>query len=357
MRPLAGLRVVDLSRLLPGPFLTSILADLGADVVKVEAPGVGDETRLIPPEVEGAGYAFAAANRGKRSIVLDLKSAGGVEVAHRLAQRADVLVESFRPGVMDRLGLSDAALAAANPRLVRCSLVGYPPGENRDDPGHDLNYQALAGLLALGGGEPAMPRAQVADMGGALYAATGILAALLARERTGHGARVEVALSDAATAFNALPLARVAAGQDVDDEGWELTGQVPCYRTYRCGDGRHVAFAPLEPKFWARFCDATGVDPSLQFDRSREAHATLEALFAARPAAEWLRELRAAGVPITPVLAPAEVRAPAGPASPLTRAPSRGRPPALGEHADAILREVGYGEAEVAALRKAGALG
>lgn len=357
MRPLAGLRVVDLSRLLPGPFLTSILADLGADVVKVEAPGVGDETRLLPPEVDGAGYAFAATNRGKRSIVVDLKTAEGAEVVRRLAARADVLVESFRPGVMDRFGLSDATLAAVNPRLVRCALVGYPPGEYRDDAGHDLNYQALAGMLTLSAREPSPPASQVADLGGALFGATGVLAALLARERTGQGARVEVALADAALAFNALPLARARAQPGDDHEGWELTGLMPCYRLYRCADDRLLAFAALEEKFWSRFCASTGIDETLRLDRSPEAHAAMETLFASRSSQAWLAQLRKAGVPVTPVLAPAEVGRLVSPSTPLTHAPSPGRIPALGEHTDAVLREAGYDDAAVGRLRAAGAVG
>ena len=335
------MRVVDLSRLLPGPFLTSVLADLGADVVKVEAPGVGDETRLMP-------YAFDVLNARKRSIVVDLKTREGAALVRRLAARADILVESFRPGVMDRLGLSDAALESANPRLVRCSLVGYPPGEHRDDVGHDLTYQALAGVLALTPGEPAPPPVQAADLGGALYGSTGILAALLARERTGKGARIEVALSEAARAMNALALARAAAGEGAAG-GWELAGTMPCYRVYRCADGGHVAFAALEAKFWARACDAMGADEALQFDGSPEAHATMERLFATRPAAEWVRRLRDAGVPVAPVLSPAQVE-PARPSSPLV-AREPGRVPRLGEDTDAVLREAGYTDAEIAALR------
>lgn len=354
-RPLEGLRVLDLSRLLPGPFLTQLLYDLGAQVVKVEAPGLGDETRWIPPDVEGVGYPFAAVNRGKLSIVLDLKTPGGVEAIKRLATRSDVLLESFRPGVMDRLGLSDATLEALNPRLVRCSLVGYPPGEYRDDVGHDLNYQSLAGILALGA--PSAPPTQVADLGGALYGAAGILAALLARERTGRGARVEVALADAALAFNALPLARARVAGASDEPGWELTGTIPCYRLYGCADGRHVALAALEQKFWLRFAEATGIDESLQYDRSPEAHAQVEALFATRSATEWVAALRKAGVPITPVLAPEEVRAPASPASPLTRAAGAGRAPALGEHTGAVLRDAGFSPEEIRALREGGAFG
>ena len=337
---LAGLRVLDLSRLLPGPFLTEILAGLGADVVKVEAPGMGDETRLMP-------YAFDALNGRKRSIVVDLRSEGGRDVILRSAARADVLVESFRPGVMDRLGLDDATLSRANPRLVRCSLVGYPPGEYRADAGHDLNYQALAGILPLLG-EPRPPPTQSADLGGALYGAVAVLAALHERARTGVGRRVEVALADAALALNTLPLARARAGESTWG-AWELTGTIPCYRVYRCADGEHVAFAALEQRFFQRFAQATGVDAALQYDPA--GHGALEALFATRPAAAWVAALREAGVPITPVLTCDQVRAQVGPATPLAPAPP-GSAPELGRDTDAVLRELGYSDADARALRE-----
>lgn len=339
---LAGLKVLDLSKLLPGPFLTDVLQGLGADVIKVEAPGLGDETRLMP-------YAFDALNGGKRSIVIDLKSPGGRDVLLRLAARADVLVESFRPGVMDRLGLDDATLARANPRLVRCALVGYPRGEHRDDVGHDLNYQALAGILTLAG-EPRPPPTQTADLGGALYGAVAVLAALLERERTGQGRRVEVALADAALALNTLPIARAKAGEEARGE-WELTGAIPCYRVYRCADGKHVAFAALEQRFFERFAGATGVDVALQYDPA--GHAVLETLFATRAAGDWVTTLRQAGVPITHVLAPDEVDARASPATPLRDAPPRPAP-GLGEHTDDVLREAGYSAADVKRMRDAG---
>lgn len=342
---LAGLRVLDLSRLLPGPFLTQLFAELGADVVKIEAPGIGDEARIAP-------YAFEAVNAGKRSVVVDLKRAEGRDVVLRLASKSDVLVENFRPGAMERLGLSDDALSRANPRLVRCSLVGYPAGELRDDAGHDLNYQATAGILALAPGLRAPP-AQVADIGGALYAATAILAALLERERTGQGRRIEIALVDAALAFNTLPLARARGGEE-GAGAWELTGTIPCYRTYACSDGKHVALGALETRFFERFAEATGVGVLLQYDPA--GHAVLEALFATRTADGWVATLRKASVPISRVLAPDEVRAPAGPATPLVGAPSTARAPELNEHAEAVLREAGYSAEEIGRLRAAGIL-
>lgn len=368
-RPLAGIRVLDLSRLLPGPFLTQVLADLGADVVKVEEPGAGDYARWIPPMVDGAGYAFSAVNRGKRSLAIDLKQTGGADLVLRLAERSDVLVESFRPGVLDRLGLGDHALAARNPRLVRVSLVGYPPGARRDEPGHDLNYEAVAGILATQGAhEQPMPGAvPLGDLAGALYGAAGVLAALLERERTGQGRRIEVALADAALAFHALALQRAAGDEPLPERGaWELAGGLPCYRAYRCSDGGFMALAALEPKFWDRFVEAAG-EPGLapfHVDTSPAAHTRLAEVFARRTRAEWADLARRHGVPLTPVLAPREALEEArvrlgglpGPGTPLTGAPSGGRVPPLGDDAEEVLREAGFSDDEVADLRRHGAL-
>lgn len=367
MRPLEGFRVLDLTRLLPGPFLSQVLADLGAAVVKVEEPGVGDYARWIPPvSADGAGYAFAAVNRGKRSIAIDLKAKDARDVVLRLAARSDVLLESFRPGVMERLGLGDAALAQANPRLVRCGLVGYGPGPLRDDAGHDLNYEAMAGILATQGPreratESAVP---VADLAGAMYAATGILAALLEGERTGAGRRVEVALADAALAFHAITLERATHESDLPPRGeWELGGGLPCYRTYRCADGRFLALGALEEKFWSRFAVAVGRDDLAPRHLDASAIPDVEALFASDARDAWADRLRKAGVPATPVLEPREVLAHpqharfggrVGPGAPLTGGPSRGEVPALGAHTDEVLREAGYSDDDVARLRASG---
>lgn len=363
-RPLEGVRVLDLTRLLPGPFLSQVMADLGADVVKVEEPEMGDPARWIPPMVDEVGSGFAAVNRGKRSLALNLKAPGAAEALLRMLPRYDVLLESFRPGVMARLGLSDHALAEANPRLVRASLVGYGPGPLRDAVGHDLNYEAVAGILAAQGDRraPVASAVQVGDVGGALYALAGVLGALMERERTGKGRHVEVALADAALAFNVLNLARSEA--PARGEG-ELTGGLPGYRLYRCREGRFVALGALEPRFWSLFCEAVGKPgwEALRQERSRGAHLQVEALFATRTAEEWLALLGKAGVPLTAVLEPAEALAAfprfegaPGPGSPLTHRPARGKAPGLGEHTDEVLGEAGFSPAEVAALREAGAL-
>lgn len=368
-RPLDGLRVLDLTRLLPGPFLTQVLCDLGADVVKVEEPGIGDYARHAPPEVDGAGHWFSAVNRGKRSVAVNLKSPEGIEVVRRLAARADVFLEGFRPGVLDRLGLGDAALQALNPRLVRVSLVGYAPGPYRDEAGHDLNYESIAGILAIQGepARPALSAVPVADLAGAMYGAVAVLSALRERDATGRGRRVEVALADAAFAFNAIHLTRAASG-DVPARGdWELGGAMPGYRCYRCADGAWLALGTLEPRFWDRFVAAVGDDSlaPLHMDAAPEAHARMDALFATRGRDDWLSLFAKSGVPATPVLAPDEALAHPyaarfqgrpGPAAPLTQRPSDGPVPGLGEHTDAVLRELGYDGAAIARLRDDGAV-
>jgi crotonobetainyl-CoA:carnitine CoA-transferase CaiB-like acyl-CoA transferase len=306
-------------------------------------------------------------NRGKRSLALNLKAPGASETLLRMAPSFDVLLESFRPGVLARLGLSDHALAQANPRLVRASLVGHGPGPLRDAVGHDLNYEAVAGVLAMQGDAraPVASAVQVADVGGALYALSGVLAALYERERTGKGRHVEVALADAALAFNVLHLARAKDPEAPGRGEGELTGGIPGYRLYRCRDGRFLALAALEPRFWTLFCEAVGKPgwEPLHQDRSRGAHLEVESLFATRPSDEWAALLHKAGVPATPVLEPAEALAQfprfegaPGPGSPLTHRPSRGRWPGLGEHTREVLAEAGFSEAEVEALQASGAV-
>ncbi|HEV7557635.1 MAG TPA: CaiB/BaiF CoA-transferase family protein, partial [Kofleriaceae bacterium] len=206
---LAGIRVLDLSRLLPGPFLTMILADMGADVVKIEDPRVGDYLRAFPPAKGGLAGRFLAINRGKRSLALDLKEPVARDALLKMAAKADVVVESFRPGVMDKLGIGYAALAAVNPKLVLCSISGYgQTGPYTHRAGHDINYIGLAGVLAMCGpadGPPVMPGVQIADLaGGALWGATAILGALVGRDRTGRGAHLDISMTEGALALLAV---------------------------------------------------------------------------------------------------------------------------------------------------------
>src|SRR5579862_2885570 len=266
--PLDGLRVLDLTRLLPGGYASLLLADFGADVVKVEDTGIGDYIRWSAPHYEGADVTarsalFLALNRGKRSIRIDLKQERGKEVLLRLVRDADVLLESFRPGVLDRLGVGYDRLREENRALVYCAITGYgQEGPLRDRSGHDINYLALNGLLGLTGeadGPPVQPAGQIADIGGgALTAVIGILMALRERDRSGQGQLVDCSMFDGSLSWLALVAAELLAGGSVPRRGrLSLGGGIVCYRPYRCADG-YVTLGALEPKFWAEFCRGVG---------------------------------------------------------------------------------------------------
>jgi alpha-methylacyl-CoA racemase len=252
---LRGVRVLDLSRLLPGPMCTQLLADMGASVTRVEDPRQGDAARLVPPHLaDGQGACFHAVNRGKHVMQLDLKSSEGREQLLRMCADADVLVESHRPGVMARLQLSATTLLQAHPHLVVCSISGY--GATTDlaaRAGHDLNYMARSGVLGMMKQPQVLP-VQMADVaGGAMSAALQICAALLAKQQHGHGCHIDVNMMAGAQAAAAMSFARILAGSDVGED--PLLGEFACYHVYPCADG-HVAVGALEPKFWWAMCDA-----------------------------------------------------------------------------------------------------
>lgn len=255
---LEGVRVLDLTRLLPGPFCTQYLAQLGAEVIKIEEPDGGDYTRSLMPEL------FEVVNRGKRSVTLDLRDAGDVDTFKRLVATADVVVEAFRPGVMERLGCGYETLKAINPQLVYAALTGYgQDGPYRDAAGHDLNYLAYAGVLdqtGAAGGPPVASNVQIADLaGGALTAGMGILAALLGARTSGRGTFVDSAMLDGALALQPVALAGLRAHGETQPRGADmLTGALPNYQTYKCRDGRYLAVGALEPKFFVRLLKALG---------------------------------------------------------------------------------------------------
>ena len=397
--PLLGVRVLDLSRLLPGGFCSLLLADYGADVLKVEDMGAGDYIRWSPPFVEGvapsaASALFLALNRNKRSIRIDLKQDAGREVLLALVREHDVVLESFRPGVLDRLGVGWEAMRAVNPKLVLCSITGYgQDGPLRDRAGHDMNYLALTGVLGLTGapgGPPVQPAGQVADLGGgALMAAFGILAALRSAERTGEGQVVDVAMADGALSWLVWVAARYfneagAAGSPARGM-LELAGGFACYRPYLCADGGWVALGALEPKFWAAWCRGVGREDLLdsQFAApGSEGHAAAEAVFAARTRAEWEAFAAEHECCLDPVLdlgevlsselvrargmvvgldqpgAPEPVSLLGAPAK-LSRTPAdtnRLPGPELGEHSVEVLRAAGYDNARIAQLAADGAV-
>jgi alpha-methylacyl-CoA racemase len=393
--PLEGIRVLDLTRLLPGGFCSLLLADFGADVLKVEDTGMGDYLRWSPPHYEGAqpstaSALFLALNRNKRSIRIDLKTDAGREVLLALVREADVLLESFRPGVLDRLGVGYERLREENPRLVYCAITGYgQDGPHRGRSGHDMNYLGLIGLLGLTGeinGPPVQSAGQIADLGGgALMAALGILVALRERERSGEGQLVDVSMADGALSWLALVAARALAENSNPRRGeLELAGGLACYRPYRCADG-WVTFAALEPKFWREFCSGVGRGDLVEHHLApvgSEAHHDIEAIFAARTREQWREFASEHDCCLEPVLDLGEaldselVRAremvieldQPGAERPvrllglpvkLSRTPgdpSRAPGPVLGQDTDAVLASLGYPAEEIERLKQTGAV-
>ena len=264
---LRGVKVLDLSRLLPGPFLTMVLADLGADVVKVEEPRKGDYMRDFPPRGNGPSGRYITVNRNKRSVTVDLKNDRERERFLGMVARADVVVESFRPGVMDRLGVGYAALHERNERIILCSISGYgQTGPYRERAGHDINYLALAGVLAMSGadpdGPPGVAGVQIADMaGGAMWSAVGILAALIERDRTGHGSHLDISMTEGALALLASEFGIVDAEPAAPTRGTGLlNGGAARYGVYRTQDGKYLSVGALEPQFLARLAAAAGLE-------------------------------------------------------------------------------------------------
>ncbi len=392
--PLEGVKVLDFSRLLPGPYCSLLLRDMGAEVVKVEPPGKGDYTRWLPPMVDGMGVAFIALNRGKKSVTLDLGSTAGRDAARRLARGFDVVIEGFRPGVMAELGLDYETLSKDHPSLVYCSITGYgQTGPYRRRAGHDVNYQALAGVLDAGRGEDgsvALPGAPAADLvGGAWCGALAIVAALFQRIREGRGQYLDIAMSDGALSLMTMPLAVHLAGGDACGPGkWLLNGALPGYGVYRTRDGRALALGAIEPKFWVRFLARIGhpelaeaaLAPSGPNDEVRE---TLAVTLATRSRDAWMALFAGEDVCCEPVLDCDEVvhhpqhlvRAmiqevttgegplktvvtplPFGPgrrrASPQVDGPTLDPAPALGADGEAVLRAHGFTVEEIDRLHR-----
>ena len=307
--PLKGLLVVDLSRLLPGPLAARVLADLGARVVKVEEPRMGDPVRLVPPLEKGRGALAAMLLAGVESVALDLKRPAAREVLERLLDRADVLLDTFRPGVLGRLGLDAETVARRWPRLVACSLTGWgEEGPYARRAGHDLTYQAAAGALASTAALPALP---AGDVAGAWAAVSAILAALLERAATGRGGRIDAALYDAALHANVVGWSEEAGGAKGVGEALPLTGALPCYRIYETADGRKLALAALEPHFWSRFCAAAERSDLVerQYERGPAARREVATVIASRTLGEWEALGADLDLPLEPVLTAAEAAA------------------------------------------------
>ena len=391
-KPLAGFRILDLTRLLPGPALSMHLADLGADVIKVEDTGDGDYMRGFPPlarNADGAAVnpAFENINRGKRSICLDLKTPQGRDLLLRLVDSADALIEGFRPGVMDRLGVGWDALQARKAKLVFCSLTGYgQTGPLALKAGHDLNYCAMTGVVdqIRADGQPAMPNLQIGDLlGGTLTTLSALLAALLGAQRSGRGSRVDAAMTDGLLVHHIFPHGDLDAGEVPVAGRTLLTGGAPCYRIYETADGRHLAVGALELKFWQAFCDAAGLAGLREEHwahglapgsaRSDEVTRQVAERIRQRSRAEWETVFAEVDACVTPVLTPAEALAhphhharglvhrrggvtAVGPLAAIDALGiAEGPAPRAGEHTRELLAELGLDESAIAAALVSGA--
>jgi alpha-methylacyl-CoA racemase len=383
---LEGIRLLDLSRMLPGPYSSMMLADLGAEVIKVEEPTIGDPTRRSPPIVDGQSAPFNQVNRNKKSIAIDLKQSQGREMFLKLASRADCVLEQFRPGVVDRLDINYEVISRVNPRIVYCSLTGFGQnGPHRQRSGHDLNYLALSGVLGLttdDRGKPVIPGVQVADLAGGMIAAFAIVAALLERGRTGRGKYVDVSMFDVMLSMLPIPAAHHFAGKSIEVGGkYVLSGAYPFYNVYQTSDGKYMTLGALEPKFWANFCRKIGREDlvSRQFDsdeRRDDLFEQVRAIFKSRTQADWIGTMRDADCCCEPVLSMREAfqheqtRARGmvqdfgaainqlAPAYKMSdgHLPSFEPAPTLGQHTDELLAEIGISENERAILRNAGVI-
>ncbi len=388
MKPLEGIRVLDLSRLLPGPYCTMLLADLGAEIIKIETPGLGDYMRLIPPFIkdqatgESIGAAFLMVNRNKQSVALNFRNARGKAIFMRLVRDADVVIESFRPGAVDKWGIGYDALHAVNPRLVYCSLSGYgQSGPYKDRAGHDLNYIALNGLLAANGaagGPPIPPAVQIADLSGGMLAAISILAALIGRDKAGAGQYLDVSLFDGALSWAGTMVGGAyAAGKPTARGEMQLNGGMACYNVYATRDAQYLTLGAIEPHFWSAFCKAIGRDDLNARQQEAAAIPDVAAVIQTRTLDEWLALFKTMDACIEPVRdfsavfddphirhrgLIAQIDVPG-----IGRIPQIGSvfvfapgtpqpPPRLGEHTRAVLKKLGIGDEEIGELEKAGVI-
>ncbi|MDP2726712.1 MAG: CaiB/BaiF CoA-transferase family protein [Dehalococcoidia bacterium] len=383
---LEGVTVVDLSLFLPGPFCTLLLADLGAEVIKVEDPERGDHFRNMPPLVNGIGVRYLALNRNKKSVALNLKSEKGKEAFYRLIAKADVMVEGFRPGVAKRLGIDYHTLKDLNPRLIYCSVSGFgQDGPYRDVVGHDINYIGYGGILGLigeEGGPPVIPGVRIADSAAGMFAAIAILAALMARNHTGQGQQVDVCMLDAVVSLLSTDAAAyLAGGQEPRRGEAPLTGAMSYYNVYETKDNQYITLGAIEAHFWRNLCQKLDREDLVPYqgatgEKGKEVHSFLKETFLTKTREEWLKFFQDADVCCGPVNTLGEVfRDPQvlhrqmvvqtdhpqvgkisqiGIPMKLSQTPGGIRMPAplLGEHTEEILRGLNYPQGEIEELRQ-----
>ena len=384
--PLHGIKVLDLSRLLPGPFCSMLLADMGAEVIKVEAPGIGDYIRWWNPRLGKNSGMHVVLNRNKKSLTLNLKSEEGKNIFRELVKGSDVVLEGFRPGVMEKLELGYEKLSGINPRIIYCAISGYgATGHLSEKAGHDINFLALNGLLSYNGagGRPTVPGVQIGDIGGgSLLAAFAILAAVIAREKTGDGQFIDISMTDGAMLWNCLRFGNWIADGIVPGAGdGMLNGGFACYNIYETKDGRYMALGALEPQFWAAFCQAVNrpdldvpdyFEPGKHQDKLRQ---ELTEIFKTKTQSEWIELLRDVDCCCEPVLnleeasesrllKEREMLLPMqhdswgkylqlGIPCKLSKTPGsvRSHAPELGEHTEEILRSIGMSDEEIKRLK------
>jgi crotonobetainyl-CoA:carnitine CoA-transferase CaiB-like acyl-CoA transferase len=379
---LKGLKMLDLSRLLPGPYCSLLLADLGMEVLKIEDPEQGDYMRMMGPSRKKESAYFHALNRNKKSMLVNLKSKEGKEIFYKLIDTYDILLEGFRPGVMDRLGIGYQELKSRNPRIIFCSLSGYgQDGPYKERSGHDINYIGLGGILELTGardGDPIIPGTQIADIGGGgMMAAIAILAAIVHREKTGDGQYLDVAMHDGVISWLSIHAGRYFVDQELPKRGeMHLSGRYACYQVYPTKDGRHISLGALEPKFWKNFCETIGrkdLIPKQFIEGEERVHIIEEirGLIKAKTQKEWIEFFKNTDACFEPILTLEEVfqhphvlhrkmvmeyehpvegrtRQVGNPIKSSQypfeiRTPS----PAWGEHTIEVLRKIGYSEEEI----------
>jgi crotonobetainyl-CoA:carnitine CoA-transferase CaiB-like acyl-CoA transferase len=378
MLPLSDTRILDLSRLLPGPYATQLLADLGAEVIKIETPRLGDYARIAPDTIGGDAM-FRMINRGKKSVAVNYRNKQGRAIFLKLAETADVVVETFKPGSMDKWGFGYPALRAINPGIILCSISGYgQTGPYRDRVGHDLNYIAIGSLLGLTGepgAQPSPPAIQTADLGAATFAAMNVLAALLERGKTGEGRHLDVAMLDPVVHWTVPTIGSeyFGTGKLPDRGRLPLTGGWPSNRVYRTRDDRFVALGALEPPFWSEFCRVVERPDLLPRAFDADAIPDVEGIIIQRTQAEWLAAFEGVEIPLEPVLnyeemlehpqvqargliRPAEGGGIPALYSPFPYPPAVGDSPGLGQHTGEMLLNSGYSADEISGWDAAGVI-